>query len=67
MVQSLAIKVEMDTHYRCKKCRVIGRVEELVNRPWTGWRNGDLVKVPNLCCPDCGSNDLLMRAPGVDQ
>ncbi len=55
------------THFRCNKCRVILPLEDRVNKPWTGWNgDGTLTKVANHCCPDCGSNDLVMRAPGAD-
>jgi Zn finger protein HypA/HybF involved in hydrogenase expression len=55
------------THFRCKKCRVILPLESRENKPWTGWKaGGELVKVDNFCCPECGSNDLVLRAPGVD-
>ncbi len=59
--------MKTETHFRCMKCRVILPLEERENKPWTGWKaDGTLTKVDNYCCPDCGSNDLVIRAPGVD-
>ncbi len=58
------------THFKCMNCQIVLPLDQRANKPWTGWRiskNGSiLIQTANFCCPDCGSNDLVVRAPGVD-
>lgn len=60
--------MEKPTHFRCIRCKVILPVKDMINKPWNGWNaKGEIVKVDNFTCPECGSNDLVMRAVGVDK
>lgn len=58
------------THFRCMSCNEIQPLNARENNVWTGWTYVDgkmkLVPINNYCCPLCGSNDLIFRAPGVD-
>lgn len=59
--------MEKFTHFRCMGCKIIKTLEFRVNNHWVGWdKDGNIKKVDNHCCPDCGSNDLIYRSPGVD-
>ena len=61
------MKIENEiTHFRCGACRVILPIGDLINRPWVGWDKSGAVQANNWCCPDCGSNDIIYRAPGAD-
>lgn len=54
------------THFRCRACRAISPIADLIDQPWFGWNAAGIQRAQNLCCPDCGSNDIIFRAPESD-
>jgi len=52
----------------CHPCKQRMPIDTLTNKPWQGWRIGKDGKaipkaIDNLCCPFCGSNDIVYLMP----